>query len=410
MTVVLSPELTLVAACCRWPPSPAREAAVRSAAEGVRWELFEQVVTRHRVGVLVHDGLSRARIDVPPRIAIQLKAKAERALRIGQAVAGEMVQLQRALEGAGVATLFIKGETLGILAYGAVGMKHSADVDMLIDLQQLLAARQVLSELGYSLNNPASLSDPKLLRYAEFAKEATFVSRARGLAVDLHWRLVDNPRLLSGVDVFSPGQTVHIGGQALRTLNDRDLFAYLCVHGARHSWSRLKWLADLNALIASRGPDEIQDLYRAAEQIGAARPAALALLICHRVLGLALTGTMIDTLQEDPAVVRLAANALFCLGHPVSGTDSPLYSPPGFRIMVANYFLQRGAVYMASELRLAWTCARDRTFVPLPRSLEYLYHALRIPLWLGRVGHRLLKRLVARSGTRRGVRAGIAGE
>lgn len=37
----------------------------------------------------------------------------------------------------------------------------------------------------------------------------------------------------------------------LRTLGDEDLFAYLCIHGALHWWNRLKWLADVNAMLAS---------------------------------------------------------------------------------------------------------------------------------------------------------------
>ena len=54
------PELLLVTACCRWPPSPEREAAVRDAAAArIDWELFPRVVARHRVEGLVHDGLRR---------------------------------------------------------------------------------------------------------------------------------------------------------------------------------------------------------------------------------------------------------------------------------------------------------------------------------------------------------------
>jgi hypothetical protein len=38
-------------------------------------------------------------------------------------------------------------------------------------------------------------------------------------------------------------------------LGEDDPVAYLCMHGALHWWSRLKWLADVNALIATTPVD-----------------------------------------------------------------------------------------------------------------------------------------------------------
>ena len=71
----------------------------------------------------------------------------------------------------------------------------------------------------------------------------------------------------------------------LRTLGDEDLFAYLCMHGALHWWNRLKWLADVNALLASTPEDNIERLVRAAEARGTGRAAAQALLLCRRLWG-----------------------------------------------------------------------------------------------------------------------------
>lgn len=55
----------------------------------------------------------------------------------------------------------------------------------------------------------------------------------------------------------------------LNVLRREDEFAYLCVHGAGHSWSRLKWLADLNARLAGLEAQRIAGLYRYAEARGA---------------------------------------------------------------------------------------------------------------------------------------------
>ena len=65
--------------------------------------------------------------------------------------------------------------------------------------------------------------------------------------------------LLRQVGLGSPTQEVAVLDGSLRTLGDKELFAYLCVHGASHCWFRLKWLADLNAWLAAKHEHELHD-------------------------------------------------------------------------------------------------------------------------------------------------------
>jgi len=62
---------------------------------------------------------------------------------------------------------------------------------------------------------------------------------ARRLSVELHWRLIDNPVLLEGVERRLALAGGGVGGGRLATLADPQLFAYLATHGATHCWSRL---------------------------------------------------------------------------------------------------------------------------------------------------------------------------
>ena len=93
-------------------------------------------------------------------------------------------------------------------------------------------------------------------------------------------------------------------------LGEEDLFAYLCMHGALHWWNRLKWLADVNALLASTPEDGVERLVRAAEARGAGRAAAQALLLCRRLLGTPLPARLMATLDKSATVRWLEATAL----------------------------------------------------------------------------------------------------
>jgi len=56
------------------------------------------------------------------------------------------------------------------------------------------------------------------------------------------------------------------------------------MHGALDWWNRLKWLADVNALLASRPEDNVELLARAAKARGLGRAAAQILLLCRNIL------------------------------------------------------------------------------------------------------------------------------
>src|SRR5579862_5441578 len=97
----LSPEFLLAAACCRWPASPARDAAVRAAAAQVRdWAAFLRLVVRHRVVGLVHDALPMAAAMVPAGIAAKLAARHQAAAGRNRLLLDELSLLKRALDAA----------------------------------------------------------------------------------------------------------------------------------------------------------------------------------------------------------------------------------------------------------------------------------------------------------------------
>ena len=77
MAPLSSREFLLAAACSIWPPSSRRTQAIcEAAADSIDWVQFLRVVRRHRVVGLVHDGLSRAHVGVPPDIAREIAVQA----------------------------------------------------------------------------------------------------------------------------------------------------------------------------------------------------------------------------------------------------------------------------------------------------------------------------------------------
>jgi len=386
-------EFELVAACCRWPRGAARDAAVRAAAHAVDWDRVERVTRRHRVHAQVHDALIRAGVAVPTDVAGKFAEAARQTGIFALTMAREASLLQDAFDAAGCPALFVKGSSLAMLAYGELGLKWSWDIDLLTTPAAAAQGRAILEGLGYGLVEPEELDDRQFELFLTLGKECIFVHPEKRIAVELHWKLVDNPYLLTGVDALSPTRAVPIGGRALRTLEGPALLAYLLVHGTRHAWSRLKWLADAAALLANHPVDAVEPLYRELQALQAGRAAAVGFLLCHDLLGVALPDALLAELRADRATRRLVATAHAALTYGRGEREVSTYTVPGIRTVFSHLTAAPGWRPFLWELGAKWTSAADRLAMPLPRPLWFLYHVLRVPLWFWRRGGIALRAL-----------------
>jgi hypothetical protein len=172
--------------------------------------------------------------------------------------------------------------------------------------------------------------------------------------------------------------------EGLPTLGEEDLFTYLCMHGALHWWSRLKWLADLNAILATVPDSGIEDLLRAAELRGAGRAAAQALLLCRRVLATPLPDRLMARLAKGATMRWLEATALNAI-NAGQGEHEPHRKRLGTtRGSLSTILLCPSWRYRLAELGVQFTNPTDVLTVPLPRRLWFFYPVLRLPLWVWR--------------------------
>ena len=330
-------------------------AAASQGGKGIEWDLFARVVARHRVEGLVHDGLRRAGVAPPPAVADRLAAAAGAIVRENLRFAAASARLTRALTQAGVPHLFVKGVTLNMLAYGTLGLKRAWDIDLAVDPAAYDAAWIAMEAAGFRPVSPAGATTAEQ-RHAALArnKHSEWTDAApdgpRGIAVELHGSLTDNPLMLPDLRIGAATQAVAVApGLALPTLPPDALFAYLCVHGATHAWSRLKWIADVAALLGPAAPAEVERLHRAAAAQGAGRSSGQALLLIERLFGRELPLALARELRRDPVVRALVRTALGSMtrGGPATELDALVLGT--VPIHLSHFFLGAGWRYKWSE-------------------------------------------------------------
>jgi len=380
----ISPSFALVAAACARPATLDRDATItRAVAAGVDWDEVVALAERHRVEGLVFDGLVCAGVALPPAAARILSERALDVARRSLAAAAESVRLQGALDAAGVPNLVLKGAALERLAYDRLGLKSAWDIDVLVSLDGAARARAVLEAAGYALTSPDDPSPEAFAQWTALSKECVFTSGDGRTMVELHWALVEGD-LLPGLSTASPTQTVQIAsGLAVRTLDHDELIAYLMVHGAAHGWSRLKWLADLNALLAKGDRQEIERVFRRAVELGAGTCPALALRLCRRLFGLSVPPSLALEIDRDVKAGLLERVALDAMaGAGARELADRLFAED--RILVSRLLFDHGWPYRRREFRRQWVSIHDRTHLSLPAQLDFVYDIVRAPLWIWR--------------------------
>ncbi len=370
-----------------WPPSDHRAEAISGAiACPVDWSRFVRVAARQRVIGLVHDGLTRARSNVPPEITREIGTQATKLARENLAMAAEALRLQRLFDDTKLPVIFLKGTSLALLAFGNLALGGSQDIDLLVPCETLEAATVLISGAGYRRCEPASdISDAQLQRVMPLRKDLGFVHQVTGLRVELHWRLFLNPHAMAETSIQASSRVVPLTRAAgLRTLGEDDLFAYLCMHGAMHWWNRLKWLADINALLATLPENSVERLIRAAEIRGTECAAAQAILLCRRLLRTPLSAALVATLSRSVTVRWLEATALSAMTAG-QGERDPHDMPFGTtRGSLSTFLLRPSWRYRLTELNIHLTNQTDVLTLPLPERLRFLYPVLRLPLWAWR--------------------------
>ena len=343
---MFSRELKLLIAACRAAYSGGE---IRLAADPViRWDRLVRLAQRHRVEALCWNGLGDFKPGVPSRVADGLAHATRQTVSQGMSMAVEAGRLRQVFNGAGVDVIFVKGVTLGALAYPRPFLKMSMDLDLLVELDRLPDTCAILLNAGYGPVIPAAAGSKQIERWHQGRKESVWRHDDAGFQLDLHTRLADQPTMIPTLGMGSPRQLVIVApGIELPTLAEDELFAYLCVHGASSAWFRLKWVCDLAALLHGKDRRQVERLYDRSQQLGAGRAAAQALLVAHSVFGMSLADSFRQRLRADPLNRWLAHVALRQMTADREPTDRPLGT---FGIHATQLVLAPGTANMVSEL------------------------------------------------------------
>ncbi len=286
---VYSPEFDLVLACLRWPAATVDGDRIRSLVrQPIDWQNLLEIVHHHKVVPLFLRNLEAfAAGYVPDEPAAQLRAAGAANDQTCLRRTSQLLLISRRFRERQIDLRIFKGLPLAITAFQDPTLRDAGDIDLLVAEKDVFTAGEILRAEGYVRIEPQARLTPRRLRsYVAHQKDFSYAYPGSDVVIDLHWRLFRNSFLPANARLTEVGEDwVDLGTERIATLPPSRLLLYLCVHGALDGWLRLKWLADIGALVHAMTPEQLASTATLADEQLALPQFKAAILLCQEMLG-----------------------------------------------------------------------------------------------------------------------------
>ncbi len=334
------------------------------------WDYLLAAAKFHGLIPVLAPKLLRHVTSVPERVRFELQQASRRALEGTLALSGELVRVLRNLNAAHVNCIPFKGPALAAELWGNFTLRQSMDIDLLVRPAQVGQAVEVLRSCGYTPE-----SDWKRL----FPRSVELPLKKTGLPpLELQWGIA--PKCFS-VDLeigacWQRAQRAEFGGQPTLAFAPEDLMLILCIHGWKHSWNRLLWIADLARLLRKSTALDWQSLSARAKASGAEGILLLGTLLAHKLFGVRVPDEIADRALSARQITTLADESISYM----QDLTQPTYTGWHRYMLVAR---ERRIDRIRHIFRFLLTPgAGDWDAVQLPKFVTPLYRLVR----LARVG------------------------
>jgi hypothetical protein len=351
------------------------------------WQALTNAAIAHGITPLVcHHLLTICGEDLPAEVRAELRHKFEVTAQRNLYMAAEMVRLAERFRGAGVLAVPYKGPLLAAQAYGDFALRQFADLDFAMRQKDLPRAAALLTADGYNaVFGTIGADEGTRPTHSEYQ----FVRPAGNVVVEMQTEVTLRyfPRPLDFNSLEQRLTRVPLAGGETLSFSPEDTLILLAVHGAKHFWERLLWIADIAELLQASGGIDWPIAFSRAEEMGVKRILNLSLYVAHQTLDAPLPDDVIERVTRDAGATGLG-NKISERFSMYGEARMPVFARFRFRVASRDTFW--GGMRFA--MRLATTPTEpDRAAAPLPESLSALRRWLRPILLMKRHGIRRSK-------------------
>lgn len=251
----------------------------------------------------------------------------------------ELFRVLEILNPAAISSVVIKGPVLSTRAFSDPSARHYGDIDFLLRGADIVRATQLLAAAGFTPAIPV-----ERIQSQKQPGQHMFRRSENAPLIELHTErtLRYFPRPLPVDDFFRRQTTVTIDGRAVPALSLEDEFVLISIHGAKHFWERLMWIADVAALVRNCPQMDWSRVQKTASAVGSERMVRVALLLAQRTLNSPVPAEWKKGIASDPACLRIVKKIESWL--PYAGEE-----PPALMQRALFRFQMRGRLFAGAR-------------------------------------------------------------
>lgn len=378
----LTPQMRLLLLLARMRLSKAQVEQVRLLCAAIDdWPHFARAAAEHFVAPLCLYHL--ARIDGLPNQARARDAlqAATRPLAMHSLALASVQQhfMRTVVEPLNTAHAAFKGRALAARYYPDPALRYCRDIDILLPVAAIPEAMKLGQEAGYRAvtgNRVMGIDESNVL--ARSRRVVKLYGR-HNVLIEIHAYLDKAGFLIDEQSLLERAETIDVDGQSTRVPNTGDLFVFICLHHTKHFWSRLNWLADLDAMISSPDFDRAAVL-----QLARSRGLESTVSACLDFHAACAAADPWQALDKDAPARDLLRVCLINLTH---GARTEFRLRPDRLSMDFNFDWQippgfRRRLRLRSIRSTFQPNIMDYRTLALPRRLYWLYYPLKPLLYL----------------------------
>jgi len=299
------------------------------------WPVLLELAEMHNVlGLAVRRFRDCGEGAVPTEVFGELKERHRALALFTLRLTAEMFRLFDRFTASGVEALVIKGPVLSSRCYGDPGLRRYGDLDLIVRDADILRSTELMMSLGYEPKVPLAAIQAK-----KIPGEYVFRQSSTKLLIEFHTELTFryHPRPLPVENLFRRRVRVNIDSHEVPALSPEDELVLISIHGAKHFWEQLSYVADVAAFVSSQDLDWAR-VRSAAAEVGGERMLNVGLRLAADVLGAPLPENVAALVRSDRVAGLLVGQIIGWL--PAAGA-----TPPGIFERAMFRMRMRGGIF-----------------------------------------------------------------
>ncbi|WP_410984305.1 nucleotidyltransferase family protein [Bacillus cereus] len=346
----------------------------------IDWNKFLKLALHHRMYAFIYTKMKNIDKQLIPSHVVQvLSTYFKRNTFHMLHLSGEMGKVSKLFAENQLRLLFLKGPILGGDLYGDISLRTSGDLDALVPIDDLEIVNELLVKNGYVKEEdfPTVMNEWKWRRH-----HTTYMHPMSKVKLEIHWRLHPGPGKEPNFDeLWGRKRISPITNYPVYFLGREDLLMFLVCHGARHGWSRLRWITDIDRIV--RQEINWEELNVLLKKYQCKHLVGQALILSSQLLDTPITEET-RVLTSEKQLTQLAQLAIYYLESMINLHTDPV--PEEVSEYHERYLYSLKTIPQKLLFHLSWLYPypQDVETLPLPKQLHVLYFPLRPILWAWR--------------------------